>query len=235
MSACPSAWAGSRFGLFARSLIVACPHLQISAMRDWLTPYFRRSTMSSCQSMSPNLSGFRHRVNRFSDNGADYRAPMRETARTEFGTRLRDARKRAGLTQADLAKRAGMPLSTLAESETKGQGSTYTPQLAAACGVSPEWLATGEGPMQAKWTWPFVLLTPDQLRSLSAEHLATVEKVALGLLGVTKVPPSSDAPQATTVPSSQRQSLRFELEPRRKKDSGHSDSAKANPRKSSGG
>lgn len=66
---------------------------------------------------------------------------------TDFGKRLVQARLHAGLTQGELAKLAGMAQSTLASAENRGFGSRKTPQLAAACGVNPHWLATGDGEM----------------------------------------------------------------------------------------
>lgn len=70
---------------------------------------------------------------------------MREEHRSEYGARLLSARKAAGLTQVALAKAVGMSQSSYAEAETTGNGSAYTAQIAAACGVSAEWLATGKG------------------------------------------------------------------------------------------
>ena len=67
---------------------------------------------------------------------------------TDFGKRLRRARKHAQLTQAELAARVAMSQSTLAAAEAAGAGSRKTPQLAAACSVNAHWLATGEGQMQ---------------------------------------------------------------------------------------
>ena len=72
---------------------------------------------------------------------------MREKVRSEYGTRLVMARKHAGLTQHAVAKAVGMSQSAYAGAETTGQGSTYTSQLAAVCGVNAEWLATGDGDM----------------------------------------------------------------------------------------
>jgi transcriptional regulator with XRE-family HTH domain len=84
----------------------------------------------------------------------------RTVDRTDFGQRLYDARTKAGLTHVQLAKLVHMAQSTLAELEKIGQGSSKTPQLASACGVSPEWLATGdERPMAGPW--PLVgIVTP---------------------------------------------------------------------------
>lgn len=71
---------------------------------------------------------------------------MRGKPRTDFGLRLYEARKDAKLTQQQLAKAVGMAQSTLTEAETTASGSSFTPQLAAACGVRAEWLATGKEP-----------------------------------------------------------------------------------------
>lgn len=63
-----------------------------------------------------------------------------------FGTRLKQARKEAGLTQKDLASKAGIKQSTISEMESdRYQGSAFAPQLAAALGVSALWLANEKG------------------------------------------------------------------------------------------
>lgn len=80
-------------------------------------------------------------------NGIEF--PYAAKMATEFGKRLLKARLHAGLTQVDLAKKAGMAQSTITAAETTGAGSRKTPQLAAICGVSAHWLATGEGDMSA--------------------------------------------------------------------------------------
>ncbi len=184
--------------------------------------------------MDETISGFRHYVNRYSDNGGGYRGGMRQTARSEFGTRLRQARQDAGLTQAELAKAAGMPLSTLAEAETKGQGSTYTPQLAAACRVSPGWLATGEGAIRsAQNSWPFDLLTPDDIAKLSTKQLRMVEKLAFDLLEI-DAPGPSEPSYVNTSPSGSGSLVTLKLTTKRK-PGGRSSSSKENPSKSGGG
>ena len=66
---------------------------------------------------------------------------------TEYGKRLKLARKHAGLTQKELAPLAGMSQSNLSELETISHRSGYTTQLAQACCVDPHWLATGDGEM----------------------------------------------------------------------------------------
>lgn len=66
---------------------------------------------------------------------------------TEFGSRLSQARAHAKLSQKALAKKVGMGQGTLSELETGGFGSSFTVQIAEACGVNSNWLATGEGHM----------------------------------------------------------------------------------------
>lgn len=67
---------------------------------------------------------------------------------TEYGTRLKTARKRLKLTQQQLEKMTGIPQSTISTAENLGHGSTETTVYALALKVSPHWLATGEGPME---------------------------------------------------------------------------------------
>lgn len=103
--------------------------------------------MSDCQSMPRRLSDGRYSVKRLAGISYRYSADMATKSRSEYGARLYAARKHAGLTQTALAKAAGMSQSAYAEAETTGLKSTYTAQLAAACGVRPQWLAVGEGRM----------------------------------------------------------------------------------------
>ena len=69
---------------------------------------------------------------------------------TDYGKRLRQARKHAGLTQMQLVKKTGIPQSTISTAERKGKGSSETPVYARACGVDPYWLATGRESMETK-------------------------------------------------------------------------------------
>jgi SOS-response transcriptional repressor LexA len=69
---------------------------------------------------------------------------------TDYGKRLRSARKFAGLTQEGLSKITGIAQSTISTAERLGHGSGETPVYAKACGVDAHWLATGEGLMQVK-------------------------------------------------------------------------------------
>lgn len=66
---------------------------------------------------------------------------------TEYGQRLRAARKHAGLTQEEAGKRTGIAQSTISTAERVGNGSADTPVYAKAYGVDSHWLATGEGEM----------------------------------------------------------------------------------------
>lgn len=66
---------------------------------------------------------------------------------TDFGARLRSARRHKLLTQKQLAHAVGISQGTLSELESIGHGSAYAPQIAEICGVSATWLASGEGEM----------------------------------------------------------------------------------------
>lgn len=65
-----------------------------------------------------------------------------------LGERLKTARKYAGLTQPQLSDKSGVSQQTISNIETGLQDkSTDIVQLAVACGVRPEWLATYDGEM----------------------------------------------------------------------------------------
>lgn len=66
---------------------------------------------------------------------------------TDYGKRLRLARKHAKLTQVKLSELTKIPQSTISTAEREGHGSGDTPVYARACGVNALWLATGEGNM----------------------------------------------------------------------------------------
>ncbi len=104
---------------------------------------------------------------------------------TEYGSRLRAARKFAGFTQGDLSKATGIPQSTISTAERLGNGSSDTPVYARACGVDAHWLATGEGEMRPSHAPPnikFSVATSEQapiarsLQSLDA-HLKALAPV----------------------------------------------------------
>lgn len=63
-----------------------------------------------------------------------------------IGTRIRDARKQANLTQGQLAARIGIKQSTISELETgESTGTTLIASFAKELGVSALWLETGKG------------------------------------------------------------------------------------------
>ena len=66
---------------------------------------------------------------------------------TEYGLRLRAARKHAQMTQVEASKASGIPQSTISTSERESHGSSETPVFAKLYGVDAHWLATGEGEM----------------------------------------------------------------------------------------
>jgi phage repressor protein C with HTH and peptisase S24 domain len=67
---------------------------------------------------------------------------------TEYGTRLRAARKYAKLTQLAASKKTGIPQSTISTAERLGNGSSDTSVYAQAYGVNAHWITTGEGRME---------------------------------------------------------------------------------------
>lgn len=65
-----------------------------------------------------------------------------------YSTRIKAARKHAGLTQAELASRVGVTQASISDLERgKSASSSFTATLAKACRVSALWLETGEGQM----------------------------------------------------------------------------------------
>lgn len=67
-----------------------------------------------------------------------------------FSDRLRHARKQRNLTQAALARASGLSQRTISSYETgMRKSTTVLIQLAQALEVSPAWLTTGVGPMEA--------------------------------------------------------------------------------------
>jgi phage repressor protein C with HTH and peptisase S24 domain len=79
-----------------------------------------------------------------------------------IGSRIKEARRAAKLTQKALAQKVGMAQASLSELETgESQGTTMIGSFAAALGVSALWLETGKGSMgleslAAESTPPFV-------------------------------------------------------------------------------
>lgn len=78
-----------------------------------------------------------------------------------IGSRIREARKAAKLTQKALASKVGMTQGALSELETgESQSSTLLPSMAAALGVSALWLETGKGAMAPDQPTPGELASP---------------------------------------------------------------------------
>ncbi len=66
----------------------------------------------------------------------------------KFSERLLKAREHAGLTQDQLAEKSGVKQGTISKIERgESDSSTFTVQLAMACGVRAEWLALESGEM----------------------------------------------------------------------------------------
>jgi transcriptional regulator with XRE-family HTH domain len=107
---------------------------------------------------------------------------MRQKQRSDFGQRVYDARKKAGLTQKELAKKAGFESQgSIAELEWIGQGSSNTLQLAAALGVSPDWLATGNATAPE---WPFAdIVTASEWAALPDEVKQQIRAAAQLFVG----------------------------------------------------
>ena len=108
--------------------------------------------MSFCQSMTHNIGVPMFLVNRPSDIGSYENADMKTIVKdkTTLSGRMRLAREHARLTQAQLAKKTGISQPTISDLERGEQKkSAYTTQIAHACRVSPLWLATGRGDMDA--------------------------------------------------------------------------------------
>jgi transcriptional regulator with XRE-family HTH domain len=69
------------------------------------------------------------------------------------GSRVREARLRAGLTQAQLAEKAGMTKGAVSQLEIgESQSSTRLASIALALGVSAIWLQTGRGDLATVYT-----------------------------------------------------------------------------------
>lgn len=103
---------------------------------------------------------------------------LKDEDRSPYGLRLFQARTTAKLSQPELAKAAGMAQSTLAGLEKDGQGSSFTPQLAAACGVRVDWLATGDGPMKGDTLSKDVAATAAEIEKLPPRLRQVVLRVA---------------------------------------------------------
>lgn len=106
---------------------------------------------------------------------------MREIARTDYGARLYKARKtHAKISQQALAEDVGTAQSNIAELETSGQGSSFTPQFAKRLGVRVEWLATGEEPMVKPSAESAAPSTPQDSNAEANNHELSVALQTVG-------------------------------------------------------
>jgi transcriptional regulator with XRE-family HTH domain len=100
--------------------------------------------------------------------------------KTEYGTRVRDARRIAGLSQGELAEKIGFRQSAIGNIEAGRNGfSGSVIKIANALGVSVNWLATGEGQMQPPAG------SHDAMRAAPSERLQDRVKEAMDASGMT--------------------------------------------------
>lgn len=124
------------------SLTEVCDSFSSRPICVCVIPAWRRLLMVKGMSMSitPIMGTPVKEVNRFSGSFQADNIGM------SIGTRTKQARKAAKMTQAELASRSGLKQSTISDLEVgKSQGTTYLASLAAALGVSALWLETGRG------------------------------------------------------------------------------------------
>ena len=100
--------------------------------------------MSFAQFMSPSISPMRLPFNRQSGPVMYHNRDM-----STFASRVRSRRKELGLSQAELAKRGKLSQTTISDIERgRNDASREIVELAVALQCSPEWLKTGQGPME---------------------------------------------------------------------------------------
>lgn len=117
------------------------------------------------------------------------RAGIAQSGGMSIGTRIKEARKCAKLTQAELASRVGISQQGIARLERGGaEGTKALAMIAVECKVSARWLATGEGDMlDGAATAEAVTLTPRELalianyRASPDSDRAKIERLALGI------------------------------------------------------
>ena len=113
-----------------------------------------------------------------------------------LGERLRHARKLRGLTQQQLASRSKVKQGTISQIERGDQQQTsYGISLAIALDILPEWLATGDGPMEYTGQEnrvaetgpdyssrrPIVKIMHQQLNEMNDEEISKLMAFAAGL------------------------------------------------------
>lgn len=143
-------------------------------------------------------------VNRYSD------LMPHDNIGMSIGSRIREARRAAKLTQKALAERVGMKQASLSELETgESQGTTMIASFAAALGVSALWLETGRGSMTGEMSTDDVLAMVPGARRVHAvdgddDGLTQIMKVQLkvqaGMTGFQVEPEHHDG-RTTGVPT----------------------------------
>jgi phage repressor protein C with HTH and peptisase S24 domain len=77
-----------------------------------------------------------------------HKAAYRLAGMSTLKDRMKSARKHANLTQRELAVRVGVSQPVISQLESgENLQSVHLVRIAAACGVQPQWLADGDGPM----------------------------------------------------------------------------------------
>lgn len=100
--------------------------------------------MSFAQFMIPSISPMRLPFNRQSGYAMYHNRDM-----STFASRVRSRRKELGLSQAELAKRGKLSQTTISDIERgRNDASREIVELAVALQCAPEWLKTGQGPME---------------------------------------------------------------------------------------
>lgn len=97
--------------------------------------------------------------------------------RMEFSARLKQARDYANLSQEELSTRSGVKQGTISKIERgDSESSTFTVQLALACGIRPEWLAMGLGDMTGQPTLATQPVAAYEIRDPIQDDLAALDK-----------------------------------------------------------
>ena len=122
------------------SLIVDCLSPNALPICVCVRPAVRRDEIVRDMFMPSIIGTPILKVNRKSDSfGAD-------NIGMSIGSRIREARKRAKLTQGELASKVGLKQGSISELETgESTGTTLIASFAAALGVNALWLETGKG------------------------------------------------------------------------------------------